>query len=126
MLKDLITSKTVFGIALAIVAILLDVNTDLLPKAVVQVLEVLGFIIGAMGLRDTMLENKGNLLSKLIDFKSKTFYGAIIAAVALFLTSPDGIDLIPEQYVMYVQMLGGILTAIGWRSAAKRTTPLLK
>lgn len=115
-------SKTFWGVSIGVLGIILDATAFYsgLPQVVAQIAEALGFIIATMGLRDSMLESKGSLISKLVDLQSKTFWGAFIAGLLWVIDNAEALP-IPEKYGIVVKIFAALFTAMGLRDAAKRS-----
>lgn len=115
-------SKTFWGVLLGVLGILLsatELYTDL-PPTVARIVQVIGFVIVSMGVRDAMLEQQAALIKKLVDIKSKTFWGALIQGVVYILDNPDTLP-IPPEYATPLRIVAVVFQAMGWRDAAKRS-----
>lgn len=119
-MKGLLNSKTVAGVLLGVLGILLGSSELIvLPEIVVRIVQVVGLLITAMGLRDTMLEQQGNIAAKIIDFKSKTFWGVFIEALVHLTEVSDQFEF-PEGIKITLQVLGAVAITLGLRDAAQR------
>lgn len=113
-------SKTFYGILLGALGIVLSATDFIeLPELAVRLVQIVGFLITTMGIRDAMLESQASLIQKIVDFKSKTFWGVIIEAVVHLTDNPDQFA-IPEELKIVLRILGALAVAMGLRDAAKR------
>lgn len=122
MLKKLFDfkSKTFWGIVLGSIGIVLDAASfTTLPQLAVQVLQVVGFLVTTMGLRDAMLQQQAGIVQKILDLKSKTFWGVLIEALVHLTDNPDQFA-IPEEVKLVLRLVGALAIAMGLRDAAKR------
>lgn len=119
MLKGIldVRSKTFWGVMLGALGILLD-TTELieLPDIVGQIVTVIGGVITAMGLRDKMVDSQAGIIAKIIDIKSRTFWGALIVGITYIVDNSDTMP-IPEDLLPVVKIVGALITAMGIRDA---------
>lgn len=117
-------SKTYAGLGLVLLGtlgILLDASEFIaLPTLANQIIQIVGFIIASMGIRDSMLQSKAGIIKKLVDIHSKTFWGALIQGFVYIMDNMDKLP-VPDKYVPIIQVFAAIFQAIGWRNAAIRS-----
>ena len=112
--------------ALGVLGILLDAGAqaietfDFLPEKVSGIVFALSGLLSTMGIREIMLKSKEGIIKKVVDFKSETFYGSILAfATPLFIDS-SALE-IQSDVLRYVLQGAGILMGVlGLGNAGKR------
>ena len=123
MFSKLSISGTVLTV-LGILGIALDVGSqltevfDFMPEIVSKIVFAVSGIITTMGLREIMLSSQENIVKKVVDFKSETFWGSALAFLTPLLVDPVGVDSATLSYVM--QGAGILFGVLGLGSAGKR------
>jgi len=124
-MKNLSISGVVIT-ALGVLGILLDVGSqaietfDFLPEKVSGIIFALSGLLSTMGLREIMLKSQEGIVKKVIDFKSETFYGSILAFATPLFVDPTALG-IQSDVLRYVLQGAGILMGVlGLGNAGKR------
>ena len=109
---------------IGILGIALDVGQQLIgafefmPAIVSKVVFAVSGIVTTMGLREIMLGSQEGIVKKIVDFKSETFWGSILAFATPILIEPAGVESATLTYVM--QGAGILFGVLGLGNAGKR------
>ena len=110
--------------ALGILGIALDFGQQMIGffEFMPEIVSKIGFaasgIITTMGLRELMRSSQENIVKKVVDFKSETFWGSALAFLTPLLVDPVGVDSATLSYVM--QGAGILFGVLGLGNAGKR------
>lgn len=118
-------SKTFLGVLLGILGILLDSTNFFpnLPKSIPIIVQVIGFLLAALGIADSAEQSEKSIIEKVKKFFSESFGAGVLLETLLYLV--DKVPQLPHAptvFVILAQAVGAILVAMGLRkkSAAAR------
>lgn len=114
-------SKTFYGVLLGVLGILLDATNFFpnLPKSVPIIVQVIGFLLAALGIADSAEQSEKSIIEKVKKFFTENFGAGIALEAIVYLV--DKIPLIPNApsiYIILAQAVGAILVAMGLRKKA--------
>lgn len=128
-LGKLIKSKRVIGIIMAVIGLVLEsgvVLEGLIPSGISKALASLGVVVGMMGFRDAILKESKGLVAKIVNWRSKTFWGSALCSVLTIALSPENVAFIPEGLRVPVQVLTGLLAVVGLIDAKRKQLKVAK
>ncbi len=112
--------------AFGVLGILLDAGSqaidtfDFLPEKVSDIIFAISGLLSTMGLREIMLKSQVGIVKKVVDFKSETFYGSLLAFATPLFVDPTALG-IQSDVLRYVLQGAGILMGVlGLGNAGKR------
>lgn len=114
-----VRSKTFWGVALGVLAILLD-SVPFFPEpptAVIIGMQIIAFLLAAFGIADAAEQSEADIIKKAKDFFSSSFGAGVVLesishALDKILASPDA----PNGAIVVAQVIGAILIAMGLRN----------
>ncbi len=124
-MKNLSISGVVIT-ALGVLGILLDVGSqmvdafDFLPAKMSDIIFAISGILSTMGLREIMLKSKTGLVNKVVDLKSETFYGSILAFATPLFVDADALGIQSDVLRYVLQGAGIFMGVLGLGNAGKR------
>jgi len=112
--------------ALGFLGILLDAGNqavatfNFLPEKVSSIIFALSGILSTMGIREIMLKSKEGIIKKVVDLKSETFYGSILAFATPLFIDPTALGVQSAVLGYILQGAGVLFGVLGLGNAGKR------